>query len=163
MAIQPIRNYALLTIVNATEQDVQAFHDIRHAELFAGRGIEYNPKHPDDWNINRKRLVFYLNKKVIGVATLDLLPSPIIETAALRLVAITRNEQGKGHGRVLMQKIEEFARRHDTQLLLLNARLATVIFYEKLGYQLCEWRDNKRESSGVRPMAKLLLPRLLLL
>ena len=134
-------------------------HAIREKELFLPERKIYNRKHAGDKKDGNRTFALWTRNRIIGTARLDLLDSPIVKTAAIRLLAIRRPYQGQGAGRYLMQTLEEFARNKDIDLLVLNARLTAVDFYIKLGYVECSWRDPGR-LSGSLSMGKLLTPRI---
>lgn len=135
--------YRLTGLVNGDSNLELHYHGIRKEELFIarGRGHLYNPRHPDESKQGHFPLLLLADGNPIGTVRLDHLPSPVIATAAIRLVAITRKEQGKGHGRVLNKRIERLARTHGISLLVVNAIHTAVGFYSKLGYIPCAWKD----------------------
>jgi predicted GNAT family N-acyltransferase len=53
----------------------------------------------------------------------------------IRQMAVREDRQGSGLGRRLMEAVEVRLRAEGTRLLVLNARVPAVGFYEKLGYQ----------------------------
>ena len=81
-----------------------------------------------------------------GIATtrLDLLGDKI---AAIRLVAVLRSEQGKGHGRVLSERTADFARCRKVTKLVVNAAPLAVGFYESMGFVREVW--NSAELSEI--------------
>jgi ribosomal protein S18 acetylase RimI-like enzyme len=53
----------------------------------------------------------------------------------LRQLAVKRNFQNKGIGRILMNYSESFAKSHGFREIVMHARETAVGFYEKLGYK----------------------------
>jgi hypothetical protein len=92
----------------SSPEDWAALHDLRRSELFARmEGVTYSADHPDDRAPNHFPLILKFRDQRIGTARLDLFENG---GAAIRLVAIARQEQRKGHGRVMEQLFEELAR-----------------------------------------------------
>ncbi len=81
-------------------QDWETYHRIRCAELFEARGRigVYDPDRPEERAANHFPLLLKWNGRGIGTTRLDLRDHGL---AVVRLVAITKAEQRKGHGRVL--------------------------------------------------------------
>ena len=57
-------------------------------------------------------------------------------TIRLRQMAVISGLQGKGIGRVLMTFAENVARDRRHQKIIMNARVTSIPFFEKLGYQV---------------------------
>lgn len=135
------------------------YHGIRKEELFIarGRGQLYNPRHPDESKQGHFPLLLLADGNPVGTVRLDHLPSPTIATAAIRLVAITRKEQGKGHGRVLNERVEMLARNQGVSLLVVNAIHTAVGFYKKVGYVPCAWKDTGQGlDDNITQMVKII-------
>jgi len=126
--------------------------------IFAAEGKTFNPRHPDNENPDNTPLVLYYKDRSIAAARLDLLPSPVVKTATLRLIAVRPSHQCKGYGRILMQKVEEYAQDQEIAVLALNAMHGATGFYRKLGYQNCAWDDLGLPSRHIQ-MAKIIPPR----
>lgn len=122
----------------AGDIDWQAFHDIREAELFLARhrDVAYNRQHPDDFTPENRPLLFKRQGKPLGVVRLDDFGN---QTGAVRLVAITRAEQGKGHGRVMARMCDDIARGLGMHTLFVNAAPEAIGFYEKIGWERFLW------------------------
>jgi N-acetylglutamate synthase-like GNAT family acetyltransferase len=131
------REYEL--VEPASPEDWEALHALRRKELFSRRDT-YDPNHPDDRPPNVPLVLRYAGV-AIGTARLD----PIAPDAVvLRLVAIDRDRQGEGHGRVLMGMFEELARKRGASRVLVNAHPSATGFYERLGYGPEAWDDGAR-------------------
>lgn len=127
----------------ATPEDWRAMHDIRRAELFApgrhGDEVVYDENHPHDREPGNVPYLLLLDGRPIGVTRLD---RRGVE-GVVRLVAIARVDQRKGHGRVLGKLIEAEARRIGIRRLMLNAHRSAVGFYERTGWQREEWDPSE--------------------
>ncbi len=135
--------YRLLHVGMEFPTTFERYHAIRKAELFAPRGKAaiYQVEHPDESKAGHYPMAFACGSDVVGVVRLDLLSSPIIQMAAIRLVAIDKSAQGHGHGRALINEVEWLARNMRVTLLVMNANVTALGFYTKLGYQPCTWQD----------------------
>ena len=71
--------------------------------------------------------------QVIGASRLHF---PDEKTAQLRMMAIDPNWQGKGLGRLLVEYLEDKARKAGAAILVLEARENAVPFYKALGYEI---------------------------
>ena len=126
-----------LAIVTDPDQWTR-YHFIRQAELFEGRHrqVPYDPDHPDERLPTNFPLLLAWNGVGIATTRLDLLSGG---AAAIRLVAVTKAEQGKGHGRMLHTLVEEFARRKGVARLVVNAAPEAVGFYRRMGFTRDDW------------------------
>src|SRR5712692_4928818 len=131
MAPQEIGSYELIAV--STPDDWIAYHRIRREELFEARGRYgvYDSNHPDEGLQNHFPLLLKCNGMAVATVRLDLHEQDI---AVIRLVAVTRSEQAKGHGRILGKHIEEFARKEGVRKLVVNAARDAVGYYERLGF-----------------------------
>lgn len=114
-----------------TNTEWLAFHDIRRKVLFENRGKDdYLENHPDDTKIGNHPLVLVHKGEVIGVVRVDVSESQ----AWLRRVAIREDLQRQGHGKVLLQLAEKFAKTANCSEVRTNAAVESVGFYERCGY-----------------------------
>ena len=129
----------------ASPDDWQAFHDIREAELFRARHRDaaYDRNHPDDFTPENQPLLFKRDGQPIGVMRLDDFGDG---TGAVRLVAITRNAQGRGHGRAMAALCDAVARESGLQTLYVNAAPEALGFYEKTGWERFVWNPAELVS-----------------
>jgi GNAT superfamily N-acetyltransferase len=119
-------------------EDWQTMHQIRREVLFTPErhpGIVYDQNHPDDHRPNHAPFLLIHDGRPIGVARLDELGA----VGTVRLVAITKAEQHRGHGRWLETLICEEARRRGIRRLRLNSAPDAVGFYEKTGWRCDVW------------------------
>jgi GNAT superfamily N-acetyltransferase len=117
-----------------TTEEWRAFHDIRRKVLFENRGKSetYIENHPDDRNPANHPLILISKGDVVGVVRID-----VVERLAwLRRVAIREDRQRMGHGRILLQLAEAFAKAHGCDEVRSNAAVEAVRFYERCGYKL---------------------------
>jgi GNAT superfamily N-acetyltransferase len=56
----------------------------------------------------------------------------------IRFMAVEKNEQGSGFGKLLMIEMEKYCRNDEVNEIILHARESAILFYEKLSYQLQE-------------------------
>jgi GNAT superfamily N-acetyltransferase len=132
-----------------TEQDWQAFHDIREDVLFLRRGQPpgvYDRNHPVDRYPGKTPLLLSYDDAPIGTLRLDDFGDG---TGGVRLVAIAADVQGRGHGRAMLELLEERAREEGMHTLVLNAESDSVGFYEKLGWHAFSW--NPAEIRALAP------------
>jgi len=129
----------------ASPDDWQAFHDIREAELFRARHREvaYDRNHPDDFTSENRPLLFKQDGQPIGVMRLDDLGDG---TGAVRLVAITCKEQGRGLGRTMAGMCDAIAREARLHTLYVNAAPEALGFYEKIGWERFVWDPTELVS-----------------
>ena len=128
--------YALRPPASADEW--KAFHDIRRVELFEAKGRigVYDPDHPDDLKPENRPFLLTFEGRPVGAVRLDDFGDG---TGAVRLVAVTSAEQGKGHGRVLMELVDGIAQDRRMHTLYINSAPTAVGFYAKGGWEPYEW------------------------
>ncbi len=126
-----------LAIVTRRE-DWEAYHSIRRVELFEARGRigVYDPDHADERAPGHFPLLLKWCGSGIATTRLDVRGSGL---AIVRLVAVVKSEQRKGHGRALAARTEAFARDRGVTKLLVNAASAAVGFYERIGFEREPW------------------------
>src|SRR5215204_1228577 len=110
-----------------------AFHAIRRKVLFENRGkLEtYIENHPDDFKPGHHPLILLYRGVVIGVIRVEVCDN----VAWFRRVAIQEDLQRLGHGRVLLQLAEAFAKAQGCNEVLSNAAVEAVDFYDRCGYK----------------------------
>lgn len=132
----------------ATAAEWAAMHDIRRATLFVagrhGASVTYDENHPDDRDPANQCFLFLLDEHPIGVARLDRRGT---DGGVVRLVAITPQSQGDGHGRVMSDMIDSAARARGMTHLFINAAPTATGFYEKTGWRMFSW--NPAELTGI--------------
>lgn len=128
--------YDLLIVT--TPDDWERYHFIRRTELFEARhrAVTYDSNHPDEYLPNHFPLLLKAEDNGVATTGLDLLGDG---RAAIRLVAVTRADQGKGYGRILNDKIEAFARSKGVTELVVNAAPEALGYYERMGFTREVW------------------------
>jgi N-acetylglutamate synthase-like GNAT family acetyltransferase len=126
----------------ATPDVWQAFHDIRRIELFESKGRHgvYDDRHPDDFAPANQPLLFRVDGRPLGALRLD---DRGDGTGVVRLVAVSSKEQGKGHGRIMQQLLDELARQRGMRELYINSAPTAVGFYEKTGWTRHVWDETE--------------------
>jgi N-acetylglutamate synthase-like GNAT family acetyltransferase len=85
-------------------------------------------------------LLLKFNGQEMGTTRLDVRDD---ESAFIRLVAVPKTEQGKGHGRILAEMVTNFARQKGVKKFLVNADPNAIGYYEKLGYAREDWDPSE--------------------
>jgi len=123
-------------VVVTTPEEWDAYHSIRRTELFEARGRIYDPNDPDEFAATHFPLLLKWSGIGIGTTRLDIHSADV---GIVRLVAIMKSEQGKGHGRILAVRTEAFARERGIRKLFVNAAANAVGFYERIGFRPASW------------------------
>jgi N-acetylglutamate synthase-like GNAT family acetyltransferase len=126
----------------ATTEEWAAYNDIRRIELFEAKGRfgVYDANHPDEFLPGSHPLLLRLDGRPIGTVRLDERGEG---GGVMRLVAILKAEQGKGHGRHLQQLVEAICRQRGIGMLYINSAPEAVGFYEKLGWERHSWEPGE--------------------
>lgn len=124
----------------STESDWSAYNAIRKAELFPNR--DYDANHPDERLPNNHPLLLKFNNAPIATVRVDCRE----DKAILRLLAVTKNEQGKKHGAHLYKHVEKYAIRHGAKKLLVNSAPESIGFYHKIGFTEEIWDQSELEG-----------------
>jgi len=114
-----------------SDDEWRAFHSIRRKVLFENRGkSDYIENHPDDFKPGHHPLVLLYQGNVIGVIRVEVCEG----VAWFRRVAIREDLQRLGHGRVLLQLAEAFAKAEGCNEVRSNAAVEAVGCYERCAY-----------------------------
>lgn len=81
---------------------------------------------------NHFHFVVVIDNKLVGTAMLK----PNGKSMRLLQVAVETLHQSKGIGKRLICFVEAFAKDKRCEMLTLHARVASMLFYQKLGYQI---------------------------
>jgi GNAT superfamily N-acetyltransferase len=127
-----------------TDQQWEAYHAIRRRELFPEG--DYICDHPDEMKPSNHALLFSKGIKPIGTARLDFIPHDS-RKCVLRLLAITHDEQGRGHGRHYLSALERYALERGVSHMHVNAVPEAVDYYTKMGFSKQKW--NPQELHGI--------------
>jgi GNAT superfamily N-acetyltransferase len=112
-------------------QDWQAYHAIRRRVFNLPRPEE--PVSPDT-----HPLLLFLGDRPVGAIQVDDLKNA---AAALRLVAIDPACQGAGHGRVMLERAEQFVRGLGCRKAVVYATPESAGFYASSGYDEDDWDE----------------------
>jgi GNAT superfamily N-acetyltransferase len=128
--LQPVRS----------PREWKAYHAIRRDAIFAALlpGQAYDEHDPDEFEGGRLPHVLVRDGEVIGTVRIDLIGAT---QAGLRLIAIRRDLQRQGHGRVLLRLAEQAARAFGRIEIVINAHPTSLTFYLANGYREGEWRN----------------------
>jgi GNAT superfamily N-acetyltransferase len=134
----PLERYALRPA--RSRQEWSAYHAIRRDAMFAPLppGQAYDEHDPDEFERDHLPHVLVRDGEVIGTVRIDLIGGT---QAGLRLIAIRRDLQRQGHGRVLLRLAEQAARALGRTEIVINAHPTSLTFYLANGYREGEWRD----------------------
>jgi N-acetylglutamate synthase-like GNAT family acetyltransferase len=135
--------YALAKV--ATESDWRDYHSIRRSVLWEARGLSgYDEHHGDEYLPESHPLLLKLHGGSIGTVRVDDFGNG---EGAVRLVAIVTDLQRQGHGRVLSEMVEAYARRLGIKTMFVNAALEAVGYYEKMGWEHHMWDPGELTES----------------
>ena len=111
------------------DQDWLAYHGIRHK-------VFHLPRPDEPISSDCHPLLLFLQDQPIGAIQVDDLRNA---TAALRLVAIDPAWQGGGHGRVMLDHVEQFVRELGCRTAVVYATPEAAGFYQTIGYDEQDW------------------------
>jgi GNAT superfamily N-acetyltransferase len=143
------RSYTLRSPEN--EEEWRVYHAIRRKVLFENRGRFgiYNENHPDEFEKENHPLILFERDTPVGVIRVDIHD----RVAWFRRIAVREDLQRAGHGRILLNLAEAFARETGCGEVRSNVDAGAIGFYERCGYS----RDlSMPTESGNVPMLKLL-------
>ena len=134
------------------DDEWRAYHAIRREVLFENRGYTgiYDENHPDELENGNHPLILVHGGIAIGVIRVDVRE----HVAWFRRVAVRGDLQRAGHGTVLLDLAESFARKERCSVVRSNVAVDAVEFYERCGYSPDLSRPAEAESV---PMFKRLL------
>jgi GNAT superfamily N-acetyltransferase len=115
-----------------SDDEWRTYHAIRRKVLFESRGSfgVYDENRPDERQTGNHPLMLIRGDEPIGVIRVDVRA----QVAWFRRVAIREDLQREGHGRVLLQLAEDFARKQKCSEVRSNVASDAVGFYERCGY-----------------------------
>ena len=134
----PLERYTLRPA--RSPQEWSAYHAIRRDAIFAALlpGQAYDEHDPNEFERGHRPHVLVRDGEVIGTVRIDLIGDT---QAGLRLIAIRRDLQRQGHGRVLLRLAEQTALAFGRTEIVINAHPTSLTFYLANGYREGEWRD----------------------
>lgn len=96
-------------------------------------------------NMSPSAKIFVLeeNKKIVGMASIDILNDIFknIKYGYVNNVCVSKDCQGKGYGKELMSKIDEYAKESDLEYIILTSnkkRVSAHRLYKKCGYEIVD-------------------------
>lgn len=139
-----VSRYELVVVQSPDEWE--SYHRIRREELFEAKGRIgiYDSNRPEERLSGNFPLLLKWKGDAIGTTRLDMGPDG---TSVIRLVAVSKAEQGKGHGKVLAECVEKFAQQRGVTKFFVNAAPEALGYYKKLGYTEDIW--NPAELTGI--------------
>lgn len=137
-------NHKYLLRAPQSDDEWLGYHAIRRKVLFENRGSKhkYDDKHPDELAAGNHPLILLCNHEIIGVVRIDIRN----DVAWMRRVAVREDLQRSGHGRVLLQLAEKFARERQCKELRSNVASDAIRFYERCGYSRSHSTQESEES-----------------
>jgi N-acetylglutamate synthase-like GNAT family acetyltransferase len=145
-------SYQLVRVT--TESDWREYHALRRHVLWEARGRSgYDDARPAEYVATNTPLLLKLNGRPIGTVRLDNLGD---HRGVVRLVAIATDVQRQGHGRILSELVEGYARHLGLNTLFVNADRDAVGYYQKMGWENYVW-DETDIASDCTQMTKVLL------
>ena len=134
----PLERYTLRPA--RSPQEWCAYHAIRRDAIFAALlpGQAYDEHDPNEFERGHRPHVLVRDGEVIGTVRIDLIGDT---QAGLRLIAIRRDLQRQGHGRVLLRLAEQTALAFGRTEIVINTHPTSLTFYLANGYREGEWRD----------------------
>ncbi|WP_335966027.1 GNAT family N-acetyltransferase [Galbibacter sp. PAP.153] len=113
-------------------------HKVRHPVLREGKPFE-TAIFPEDDLKDTFHVGCVLENEPIGTVTFMQKGKEefkAVNPYQLRGMAVLQNHQKKGLGDLMVKKGEELVKKHNGDLIWLNAREIAVGFYKKIGYQV---------------------------
>lgn len=139
-----------------SESDWKQYHRIRETEVFLphfGEDFEYDKEHKDEFKPKNHPMVFCLENEIVGVVRLD---HSTKTRLTMRVFGFDKAHQGKGHGTVALQLLEQYALDQGFKSVVLNAHESAIKFYEKNNYEKDFWKGDGRPEH-TNPMGKKLV------
>jgi GNAT superfamily N-acetyltransferase len=139
--------YSLRLVRSAEEW--KAYHTIRREAIFdlLLPGQAYDEHDEDEFKPAQLPHLLFRNEEAVGTVRIDLIDS---KRAGLRLIAIRKDLQRRGHGAILLELAEQTAAASGRTEVVINSHPAALGFYLSNGYRKGEWLD-------VRPTAPTLI------
>lgn len=139
-----------MAVLQTKQVAVEQILPLRRDILRPGKTLEQS-RFDGDLDPHTFHLALFENEKVLSVASFmanhsDKLPHS--RQYQLRGMAVAKDRQGKGLGKILFQKGEDILREKGIEILWFNARSHAVPFYEKAG---CTVVGNEFQIPNVGP------------
>lgn len=138
-------DYTLKPVAQSTE-DWRSFHEIIRTALFEQTTEEYSVQCVDTYlprPSKRFPLLLKFKENAVGTIAIDDLGDG---RGVIRLVAVSNEEQGKGHGRALLTLAAETAGALGIRELCVNSNSAKTAFYRSAGFAEHTWGPEELEG-----------------
>jgi len=138
-----LNRYVLREAVSGPDQ--QAYHSIRRSVLFDARGrTGYDENYPEEMKPENLRLLLLCDDQPVCAFRLDRAANNV---GIIRLMAVSQEEQRKGHGTAAISLLADVARSLKLAAIEVGAAPDAVGFYQRNGFNLV---DPARESPLLR-------------
>ena len=124
--------------IQIKETELEEVWKLRYKVMYPEKDLEYVKLADDEKGIH---LGVYAGKKLISVISLFITG----ERLQFRKFATLKEEQGKGYGTVLLNKVIDYAGKNNIKIIWCNSRIEKTGFYEKFGF---EKTKEKYEKDG---------------
>lgn len=115
----------------ATEEQLKMYYDLRYQILRKPWNQPYDSTF-DEWEKNSVHALMVDEKgNAIAAGRLQINSA---DEGQVRSMAVKESEQGRGHGKKMLQWLETEAARRNMKHIVLDARDGAVEFYSKNGY-----------------------------
>jgi len=105
--------------------------ELRHEVLRAPLGLSL---YDEDLSREQQQMHFGLFEQNNQLVACVIAVAVSSSEAKIRQMAVARDHQGKGHGRSIINSLEEHLAQQGYRHLSMHARVSAIGFYEKLGY-----------------------------
>jgi ribosomal protein S18 acetylase RimI-like enzyme len=148
---KPDRRYTLKLTQSAEEW--AAYHTIRRDSIFAVLlpAQRYDENHPDEFKPGNLPHVLWSNDEIVGAVRIDIIDDI---QAALRLIAIRKDLQRRGHGAMLLKLAEQAVFASERTEVVINAHPTSLNFYLANGYVEGDWLDVGPVPAGLIRVGK---------
>ena len=116
-----------------TPKEWEDYYDLRYRILRQPLGQPLGSER-NDGDLTGIHFALYDN----GLKAIARLDQAASGEAQVRFVAVEKNQQGKGYGRLIMEATESAARKSGKTKMILHARDYAVDFYKRLNYDVVE-------------------------
>lgn len=128
------------------KREWENYHRIRKEQIFDPINVIYDENHPSIHGKNNFHFALYYGSRIVSTAHVEFLNE--LE-AALRSLSTDEPFKSQGHGKKMMEFLEEWLRLHSVKFVKMHARLSAENFYRKLGYEDCIFDDRSIQERYV--------------
>lgn len=139
----------------STDFDKAAYDEIRglSPSTSSEGGGTNEDDYPDQPSEGAHRLLLFHRAEPVGAACIEYLQSSMV---AIRVATVSEDRRREGHGRVLIQMVEDFAHAMGGRRMVVNAPADSMEFFSLLGYIVEKWSDPSPIRRNAVQMAKRL-------